>query len=221
LAGGCPGFPLVTRQACLRRDACRVRVRGPGRRARPRKSSSLMPAASPSRSWRVPLAGDQFGVAGGEAAVAVFLPAADQYPHVRGAGVQAPVPGLAGGHLVRQGYLRAGMRGEDQPVQPLEQRPVPWRYPVDVGLHLWRHDGGHVPGLRFDPVLCSAARTPNRGLRAAALSAARPPSASGRWDPATRTSAAPGRPSATPPRQHPVRGTAKRREWHRCRRWSA
>jgi len=41
------------------------------------------------------------------------------------------------------------MRGEDQPVQPLEQRPVPWRYPVDVGLHLWRHDGGHVPGLRF------------------------------------------------------------------------
>ena len=66
----------------------------------------------------------------------------------------------AGGHLVRQGYLRAGMRGEDQPMQPLEQRLVPWRYPVDAGLHLWRHDGGHVPGLRFDPVSCSAARTP-------------------------------------------------------------
>ena len=106
--------------------------------------------------------------------------------------------------------------------EPLEQRPVPCRYPVDVGLHLWRHDGGHVPGLRFDPVSCSAVRTPqSRSAGAAALSAARPPSASGRWDPATRTSAAPGRPSAPPPHQHPARGTAKRREWHRCRRWPA
>jgi hypothetical protein len=81
---------------------------------------------------------------------------------------------------------------------------------------------GSGQGARAAPrALVQRGENPDRGLRAAALSAARPPSASGRWDPATRTSAAPGRPSATPPRQHPVRGTAKRREWHRCRRWSA
>jgi len=152
LAGGCPGFPLVTRQACLLQG--RLPGSGQGARAAGQAEEVLVADAGRVAVPRLEgcLAGDQFGVAGGEAAVAVFLPAADQYPIFQAPANRRRFPALQAGVLYAQGYLRAGMRGEDQPVQPLEQRPVPWRYPADAGLHLCRHDGGHVPGLRFDPV---------------------------------------------------------------------
>jgi hypothetical protein len=75
----------------------------------------------------------------GEAAVAALPPAVDRDPVLPGADVEPPLADLVGRDLVGQRHVSLRVRGHDQPVHPVEQRPVRRVDGVDVPLYGFVH----------------------------------------------------------------------------------
>src|SRR5579875_156671 len=78
------------------------------------------------------LAGREARVAGEELAAALLRPAVDRQAVLPRADVHAPAADLVGGHLVRKDDAGVRVRGEDEPVDAVEQRPVLRCDAVDV-----------------------------------------------------------------------------------------
>jgi hypothetical protein len=75
----------------------------------------------------------------GEAAVAALPPAVDRDPVLPGADVEPALANLVGRDLVGQRHVCLRVRGHDQPVHPVEQRPVRRVDGVDVAPNLFVH----------------------------------------------------------------------------------
>jgi hypothetical protein len=91
-----------------------------------------------------PLAGLELGMAGDEAAVVALLEAVDRHPVLPHAKEQAVAADLVGRDLVGEHQGSVGVRLQDQPVEAVEQRPVPR---VD-GLDVVAHSVVHRPSMR-------------------------------------------------------------------------
>jgi hypothetical protein len=86
----------------------------------------------------------------GEAAVAALPPAVDRDPVLPGADVESPLADLVGRDLVGQRHVSLRVRGHDQPVHPVEQRPVRRVDGVDVPLYGFVH-GDTSPVMTSGP----------------------------------------------------------------------
>ena len=103
------------------------------------------------------LAGLQRGMAGREVRLAALPPAVDRDAVLPCADVEAAAADLVGRDLIRQHDGGVRVRGEDQPVQPVEHGPVLGSHPVDVRPHRLIHRPivASFGGLIHRPIVAS------------------------------------------------------------------